>query len=104
MMRARILLIAMVFTASGVARAQRTCDPEQDKDCRAAKVVRPAKQAKPPKDPPTYTIGPMDVTGKLRGAMMLQFLERANEELERASLQRRSFVPELVRSVDLEAL
>ena len=34
----------------------------------------------------------------------MQFLERADAELERASVQRRSFVPELVRSFELEAL
>ena len=98
-----MLLIAMLVTSTGVASAQKTCDPEVDKDCRAPKVV-PVKPPKAPKAPPTYTIKPMDVTGKVRGAMMLQFLERANEELERASLQRRSFVPELVRTVELEAL
>lgn len=98
-----MLLIAVLFTSTGVASAQKTCDPEVDKDCRAPKVV-PVKAPKAPTTPPTYTIKPMDVTGKVRGAMMLQFLERANEELERASLQRRSFVPELVRTVELEAL
>lgn len=98
-----MLVIALLFTSAGVASAQKTCDPEVDKDCPAPKVV-PIKKGRLPKTPPTYTIKPLDVSGKVRGAMMLQFLERANEELERASLQRRSFVPELVRSVDLEAL
>jgi hypothetical protein len=101
-----MLVIAMLFTSAGSASAQKTCDPQVDKDCRAPKVV-PVKQVKAPKAPkapPTYTIDPLTVGGKVRGAMMLQFLERANEELERASLQRRSFVPELVRTVDLEAL
>ena len=32
------------------------------------------------------------------------FLERANEELERASLQKRSFIPHIVRSVEEEKL
>jgi hypothetical protein len=98
-----MLMIAMLVTSTGVAWAQKTCEPEVDKDCRAPKLV-PVKPPKAPKTPPTYTINPMTVGGKVRGAMMLQFLERANEELERASLQQRSFVPELVRSVELEAL
>jgi hypothetical protein len=102
-MRAQMVLIAMLVTSTGVASAQKTCDPAVDKDCRAPKVV-PVKTQKLPKTPPTYTIDPMNVGGKVRGAMMLQFLERASEELERASLQQRSFVPELVRSVELEAL
>ena len=101
-----MLVIALLFTSAGVASAQKTCDPEVDKDCRAPKAVpvKVLKPAKAPKTPPTYTINPMNVGGKVRGAMMLQFLERASEELERASLQQRSFVPELVRTVELEAL
>lgn len=90
-----MLVFVVLLTGAGVASAQKKCDPEVDKDCRAAK---------PQKPPPTHTFKPLDVSGKLRGAMLLQFLERANEELERASLERRSFVPELVRSVELEAL
>ncbi len=99
-----MLVIAVLFASGSVASAQKSCDPVKEQDCRAPKAVAPVKQAKAPKPPPTYTINPMEVGGKVRNAMMLQFLERANEELERASLQRRSFVPELVRSLDLEAL
>ena len=40
------------------------------------------------------------VEGKLRTPQLLYFLGRAKEELERASLENRSFMPELVRSVD----
>lgn len=50
-----------------------------------------------------------DFTGLALGASMrtpqlLYFLERANEELDRASLQRRSFIPEMVRSISEEGL
>ncbi|MBL0214801.1 MAG: hypothetical protein IPQ07_13070 [Myxococcales bacterium] len=99
-----LVLMALIATMSGAALAQRTCDPAKDSSCRAATVGKPAPKVKPPTQPPTITIGPLDLIGKVRGAMLLQFLERADEELERASLQRRSFVPELVRSVELEAL
>jgi hypothetical protein len=98
-MRLGIVLIVMVVGA-GPAAAQRTCEPAKDKDCRVAKVV---KSVQPP-PPPVINIGPLDLVGKVRGAMMMEFLERASAELERASLERRSFVPELVRSVDREAL
>jgi hypothetical protein len=46
----------------------------------------------------------LDLNGRLRTPQLLYFLERASEELERASLRRRSFIPELVRSIDEESL
>lgn len=58
---------------------------------------------KPPK-PPVINIGPMDVIGTMRNALLLQFLERAAEELERSSLEHRSFVDRIVVSVDDELL
>jgi len=46
----------------------------------------------------------LDISGRLRTPQLLYFLERANEELERASLERRSFIPEMMRTVDEEQL
>jgi hypothetical protein len=46
----------------------------------------------------------LDISGRMRTPQLLYFLERANEELERASLEKRSFIPSMVRSVDEEAL
>jgi hypothetical protein len=60
----------------------------------------PAVPKKPPKDPPVIQGGGVDVTGKVRGASLMYFLERATEELERATLEKRSFIPHMVRSVD----
>lgn len=46
----------------------------------------------------------LDLAGRMRTPQLLYFLERANEELERASLEKRSFIPHIVRSVEEERL
>ena len=46
----------------------------------------------------------LDLNGRMRTPQLLYFLERANEELERASLEKRSFVPAMVKSVEEESL
>ena len=58
--------------------------------------------AKPPPGwkPPVITGGGLVIDGRLRGVNMMYFLERASEELDRARLERRSFIPELVRTLD----
>lgn len=57
-----------------------------------------------PGKPKVFDFTGLDISGRLRTPQLLYFLERANEELEKASLERRSFIPELVRSVNEEAL
>jgi hypothetical protein len=46
----------------------------------------------------------LNLAGRLRTPQLLYFLERASAELEAASLERRSFVPEMIRSMDEESL
>lgn len=46
----------------------------------------------------------LDLNGRMRTPQLLYFLERANEELERASLEKRSFIPHMVKSVEEESL
>ena len=54
--------------------------------------------------PKVFDFTGLDINGRLRTPQLLYFLERANEELERASLEKRSFIPEMIRTLDEEAL
>ena len=60
----------------------------------------PAKK----QEPKTFDFNALDLNGRMRTPQLLYFLERANEELERASLEKRSFIPHMVRSVEEEQL
>jgi hypothetical protein len=61
------------------------------------------EKKKSPKEK-TFDFNALDLNGRMRTPQLLYFLERANEELERASLEKRSFIPHMVRSVEEEAL
>ncbi len=61
------------------------------------------EKKKSPKEK-TFDFNAMDLNGRMRTPQLLYFLERANEELERASLEKRSFIPHMVRSVEEEQL
>jgi hypothetical protein len=54
--------------------------------------------------PKTFDFTGIDISGQNRSPQLLYFLERANEELERASLEKRSFIPEMVRSIEEDNL
>jgi hypothetical protein len=68
-----------------------------------AKTDASAKPDKKPKEK-TFDFDNLKLNGQLRTPQLLYFLERANEELERASLEKRSFIPHIVRSLEEEAL
>jgi hypothetical protein len=61
------------------------------------KTTKPAKEQ-------NFNFDNLNLNGRSRSPQLLYFLERANEELERASLEKRSFIPHMVRTVDEEAL
>jgi hypothetical protein len=77
----------------------------------SAFAQRPSPPRKPPDktpptkpEPPRHDMDAMDIAAKNRKLTFMMFLERASEELERAALVKRSFIPEIVRTVDAEQL
>jgi hypothetical protein len=85
--------------ANATAPAEAKPDPAKS-DAKAAADAKAAKNAKPK----TYDFTALDLNGRMRSPQLLYFLERANEELERASLEKRSFIPHMVRSLEEEQL
>jgi hypothetical protein len=86
-----------------VARAQ----PKKKADAAASapadkKDPKDGKGVK--KEVKNFDFNALDLNGRMRTPQLLYFLERANEELERASLEKRSFIPTMIRSVDEEQL
>jgi hypothetical protein len=95
------LVCAAVLLVGGVASAQpgKKDAPKGDKDKKDA-----PKGDKKDDKPNVIDFEGMNFNGQLRTPQLLYFLDRAAEELERASLERRSFIPEMVRSIDEEGL
>jgi hypothetical protein len=79
-------------------------EPDKPKpDGKDAKDAKDPKKTKP-QGPKTFDFSALDLNGRMRTPQLLYFLERANEELERASLEKRSFIPHMIRSLDEEQL
>ena len=97
----RRLGVALIVCALGAASP--TAAYAQPKKDAPAPAPAPAPAAGDKKQK-VFDFTGLDINGRLRTPQLLYFLERANEELERASLEKRSFIPELVRTLDEEAL
>lgn len=95
-------ILAVMCAASAPALAQPKAKPAAaprgDAKPAASAANKPA-----PKDK-TFDFENLKLSGQLRTPQLMYFLERANEELERASLEKRSFIPHIVRTIDEEAL
>ena len=117
-LRATILACVCVLAAPVDALAQQ---PKGKQPAPAPKApdAKPAPEKGEPKAPgtgtttakttgtpkeKTFDFNSLDLNGRMRSPQLLYFLERANEELERSSLEKRSFIPHMVRSVDEETL
>lgn len=92
MFRSVARLVAVIALLAGSGLAQPRKPPNVP--------VRP----KPPIEVPVIEGDVIEIGAKNRKLLFMTFLERTSEELERASLQKRSFIPELVKTVDAETL
>jgi hypothetical protein len=84
-------------------KSEPKADPRGDKnDDKAEKADTVSKNGK--EKVKNFDFNGLDLNGRMRTPQLLYFLERANEELERASLEKRSFIPHMVKSVEEESL
>ena len=81
-------------------------DPPAPASSSGAPAPGPAPRTAPGGDGKTkvFDFTGLDISGRLHAPQLLYFLERANEELERASLERRSFIPEMMRTLEEDQL
>ena len=100
-----LVLAVMCATVAPTAAQPKKKDApavaEVKKDDPAGKT-EPGKKKEPKVK--NFDFNGLDLNGRNRTPQLLYFLERANEELERASLEKRSFIPHMVKSVEDEQL
>ncbi len=93
--------VVSILVCGGVAGAQPKKPLKADK---TESVPAPKAETKKPTKEQNFNFDNLNLNGRSRSPQLLYFLERANEELERASLEKRSFIPHLLRTVEEEAL
>jgi hypothetical protein len=106
-----LIAIAVLVVATSTAEARRkknrkVADKEnkEKKESKQEEAPAPEKKSSKPAKPSELDFTGLDLEGRLRTPQLLYFLDRAAEELERASLERRSFIPEMVKTIDEENL
>jgi len=86
-----VLLAALLASTPAFARKQK-------------KAPAPAQEPKPAATgetkSKTYTFTGLDIDGKLKTPQLLYFLNRMKSEFDTTAPDKRSFIPELRRSVD----
>lgn len=94
-----VVALAVPAAAQPGKKGNKKDSPDGGGDGASEKVDKGGKG-----EPKRFDFTGLQFEGRLRTPQLLYFLDRAAEELERASLERRSFIPELVRSIDEEQL
>ena len=95
-MRTLVCLLTLLLLAPAAAAQSRK---KQKKPAATPAAAKEPEKKKEKKDK-VFDFTGFELSGSVRMPQLLYFLDRAEEELERASLERRSFIPEMVRSVD----
>lgn len=98
-----IFVCALVLPASAQPKGKKADPPAKASKEDAKDAKAPGKKDGKP-GVKNFDFTDFNLNGKMRTPQLLYFLERANEELERASLEKRSFIPHMVRTVEEEAL
>lgn len=95
-------LVVIALLAPSAAEAQKR--KRKRKPAPAAADAPALAEEKEKKDAKVFDFTGLQLGGRLRTPQLLYFLDRAEEELDRAALERRSFIPEMARSLDEERL
>ncbi len=99
-----VVFIALLLAAPSVSDAQRRKRRRgKSKKTEAVASVKETKNKSGGKEQ-VFDFTGLNLGASMRTPQLLYFLDRASEELHRASLKRRSFVPEMVRSISEEGL
>jgi len=98
-----ILLLALAAPAAA-QRRRRTAQRKESRPAPAATAKKPTGEKSKGKKEQRFDFTGFELAGSVRMPQLLYFLDRAEEELERASLERRTFVPEMLKSIDEENL
>ena len=107
----RFRLVMCVMVAFGIAavsgepadaqgKRRRTAQRKESKPSGAKKSGGQGKSTSKVKKEQRFDFTGFELAGSVRMPQLLYFLDRAEEELERASLERRTFVPEMLKSVE----
>jgi hypothetical protein len=101
-----ILLLALAAPAAAQGKRRRTAQRKESRPApaAAAKKSTAEKSRSKTRKEQRFDFSGFELAGSVRMPQLLYFLDRAEEELERASLERRTFVPEMMKSLDEENL